>query len=127
MSDVWSWVKSINSNKVNLLEQCLDIKSYQPYIVNKSLSYHWDTVFFSNEMNMYSCIPSEMQYLFYLYSIKKGNRYSKWVKKDTTEDIHFIKTYYECNDTKAHEIINLLSKEQINYIKNKLENCGLKK
>lgn len=128
MTDIWTWVKSINSNKINLLnDDEVDIKSYQPYIVNKSLSYHWDTALFSNEMNMHFNIPPQSQYLFYLHSIKKGNRFSRWVKKDAVGDIEYIKKYYECNDSKAYEIINLLSKEQINYIKNKLENCGLNK
>jgi hypothetical protein len=127
MSDVWTWIKSINSNKINLLEDEYDIKQYQPYVVNKSLSYHWDTVMLSNEMNLYSSVPLESQYLFYLHSIRKGNRYSRWVKKESSDNLELVKKYYNCNDARAYEIIDLLSKEQINYIKNKLENCGLKK
>lgn len=127
MTDIWSWIKSINSNKVNLLEKEEDIKSYQPYIVNKALSYHWDTILLSNEINKAPYLPLESQYLFYLHSIKKGNRFSRWVKKDKIEDLEVIKKVYDCNDSRACEIIELLSKEQIDYIKNKLENCGLKK
>ena len=127
MSNVWDWLKSINSNKTNLLNSEADIKEYQPYIVNKALSYHWDSALFSNEMNKHPYIPAEGQYLFYLHSIKKGNRFSRWVKKEPTMDIELIKKCYHCNDSKAYEILNLLSKEQINYIKNKLEKCGLKK
>jgi hypothetical protein len=127
MSNVWDWLKSINSNKINLLEKEEDIKVYQPYIVNKALSYHWDSALFSNEMNMHPYIPSEVQYLFYLHSIKKGNRFARWVKKESTIDIELIKKCYQCNDSKAYEILNLLSKEQIAYIKNKLESCGLNK
>ena len=127
MSNVWDWLKSINSNKVNLIEKEENIKEYQPYVVNKALSYHWDTVLFSNEMNIHPYIPSEGQYLFYLHSIKKANRFSRWVKKELTLDIEMIKKFYNCNDSKAYEILNLLSKEQIAYIKNKLESCGLNK
>jgi hypothetical protein len=127
MSDIWTWIKSINHNKVNLLEKEEDIKQYIPYIVNKSFSHHWDTALFSNEMNIHPHIPVESQYLFYLYSIKKGNRYSKWTKKENIKNLDFIMKYYNCSNSKAFEIISLLSKEQIDYIKNKLENCGLKK
>jgi len=127
MSDIWTWVKSINSSKINLLETEEDIKQYTPFIVNKSLSYHWDTVLFANEMNKTAYVPLEAQYLFYLYSIKKGNRFSKWVKKESSENLELIKKYYNYNDAKAYEVLDLFSKEQISYIKNKLENRGLKK
>jgi hypothetical protein len=127
MSDVWTWVKSINSSKVNLLETEDDIKQYSPFIINKSLSYHWDTVLLANELNCASHIPIESQYLFYLYAIKKGNRFSRWVKKESSENLELIKTYYKCSDAKAYEVLDLFSKEQITYIKNKLESCGLKK
>lgn len=126
MSDIWTWVKSINSDKTNLLEAGEDIKQYTPFVVNKSLSYHWETVLFANEMNRSYHLPQDLQYLFYLHSIKRGNRYSRWIKKESTENIELIKKYYNYNDAKAYEVIDLFSKEQINYIKNKLENCGLK-
>ena len=127
MSNVWDWVKSINSSKINLLETEEDIKEYTPFVVNRALSYHWDTVLFANEMNCAPSIPSESQYLFYLNTIKKGNRFSRWVKKESTENIEIIKRYYHYNDSKAYEVVDLFSKEQIDYIKNKLETCGLKK
>ena len=127
MSNVWDWVKSINSSKINLLETEEDIKEYTPFVVNRALSYHWDTVLFSNEMNCAPNIPSESQYLFYLNTIKKGNRFSRWVKKESTENIEIIKRYYNYNDSKAYEVVDLFSKEQIDYIKNKLETCRLKK
>ena len=126
MSDIWTWVKSINSSKTNLLEAGEDIKQYSPYVVNKSLSYYVDTVLFANEMNRSYHVPAEAQYLFYLHLIRKGNRYSRWVKRASTENIELIKKYYNYNDARAYEVIDLFSDEQLNYIKNKLENCGLK-
>lgn len=126
MSDVWKWLNSINQTKENLLE-VEDIKTYVPYIINKSLSYHLDTILFSNEMNRMPHIPSEAQYLFFLNSIRKRKRYSKWVKPQKTEELEMIKKYYDLNDVKASEILPLLSKNEIEYIKNKLEKCGLTK
>lgn len=126
MSNVWDWVKSINTSKVNLVEEGEEIKEYVPYVVNRSLSYHLDSVLFSNEMNRYPQIPASAQYYFYLYGLPRKNRYSKWEKKENSNELEMIKRYYDLNDSKAFEVLNILSKTQIEYIKNKLENCGFK-
>lgn len=125
MSDVWSWLNSINTSKKDL-SISEDIRSYVPYVINKSLSYHLDTILLSNEMNRMGHIPNSAQYQFYLNSVRKGKRFSKWVKSNEIEEIEVIKTYYDLSDSKAIEVLSLLSKNQIEYIKNKLEKCGLK-
>lgn len=125
MNNVWEWYNSINVNKNNLLETG-NIKDYVPYVINKSLSYHIDSILICNEMNRLNHIPVSSQYLFYFHFLKKRNRFSKWHKVETTDEIEVIKKYYDVNDLKAYEIQKVLSKNQIEYIKNKLENCGLK-
>ena len=46
------WLNSINFTKENLIEDDPEaIKSYPPYIVNRCLSGHLDTILFANEMN----------------------------------------------------------------------------
>lgn len=126
MTTVWDWLSSINNSKKDLLKEETDIKSYVPYVVNKSLSYHLDSILFSNEMNRLYHIPQSSQYYFYLHSLPRKNRFSKWTKKEEVEELELIKKYYGLNDHKALEVLNILSKTQIEYIKNKLENCGLK-
>jgi hypothetical protein len=127
MSNVWSWLNSINDTKVDLVHQGEDIKQYVPFVANKALSYHLDSILFSNEMNRLSHIPPSLQYQFYLYSLPKRKRISKWTKKENVDELELIKKYYDLNDAKAFDVLNILTKTQIEYIKNKLENCGLKK
>lgn len=127
MSTVWDWIKTINTSKINLLQNGEDIKEYVPFVVNKALSYHLDSVLFANEMNMHPHIPPSSQYYFYLYGLSRRNRYSKWEKKENTSDLELVKRFYDLNDSKALEVLNILTKTQIEYIKNKLETCGLKK
>lgn len=126
MSNVWDWYSSINLTKNNLLDK-ENIKEYVPYVINKSLSYHNDSILLCNEMNRLNHIPSASQYQFYLNCLSKRNRFAKWDKVEKMEDIDVIKTYYDVSDSKAYEIQEILSKSQIEYIKNKLETCGLKK
>ena len=59
-----------------------DLSSYNPFLTNRALSYHLDTVFYSQEINMASHLSNKMQYDFYYYGVPKGNRIAKkWPKK----------------------------------------------
>ena len=85
------WLNSINYNKDDLSE---DIKTYPPYIVNRCLSGHLDCVMFANEMNMYAHLDKDMQYSFYLNSLRKRKRFSPWIKKEKIEYIDSVKQFY---------------------------------
>ena len=117
------WLNSINYNKDDLSE---DIKSYPPYIVNRCLSGHMDCVMFANEMNMYSHLDKDMQYYFYLNSLRKRKRFSPWIKKEKIEDIDSVKQYYGYSNEKAKQALRLLSESELNYIKSKLDIGGTK-
>jgi hypothetical protein len=121
--NVWDWVKSITYEKNNLLET-EDKKSYEPYIVNKSLSYHLDCVLYANEINQRFYLDKDMQYSFYLNSLRKMKRYSSWTKKETFKNIEYVKQYYGYNNEKAYQALALLSKKQIDYIIKRFEKRG---
>lgn len=123
--NVFEFVKAINNTKVDLFEDPQSEKEYIPFIVNKSLSYFPDTVLFANEINKFSNIPKRLQFDFYRYAIPKRNRYSKWVKKESvTEDLKLIMEYYNYSAETANSAIKLLSKEEIQQIKDKLFKGG---
>lgn len=103
------------------------ISSYTPYIINKCVASHLDTVLFANEMNQYPYINKEMQYAFYLHSLRKRKRFSPWIKKEDAENLAVIKEYYDYNDKRALEALKLLNREEINFIKQRLNKGGLKK
>ena len=67
------WLNSINFNKEDLSEE---IGSYPPYIVNRCLSGHLDCILFVNQMNLHHHIDKDMQYSFYLNSLRKKKRFS---------------------------------------------------
>ena len=125
-SNPFDWVKSISETKENLLTEETK-KQYNPFIVNKSLSHHIDCLLFVNEMNTRNHLDKDIQYSFLFHSIRKSKRYSTWEKKAIDDDLKYIKAYYHYNNDKAYQALKLLSKDQIDYIKNKLENFGLDK
>ena len=127
-NDALEWWKSIVETKENLLSDEESIKGYEPFLMNRFLSYHLDCIMLCNEMNLNFSIPKDMQYSYYLNSIRKRRRkLSPFFKKETVEDLNSIKTYYNYNTEKALQTLKILRKDQINYIKNKLKIGGLNK
>ena len=121
------WLNSINFTKENLVEDDPSvIKEYSPYIINRCLSGHIDCVMFANEMNMNAHISKDMQYLFYLNSLRKKKRFSPWIRKDKIKDIDYVKRYYGYSNEKASQALKILNKSQLDFIKQRLDIGGNK-
>ena len=118
------WLNSINFTKENLIEDPDMISSYPPYIVNRCLSGHLDTVLFANEMNRYSNLDKDMQYSFFLYTLRKRKRFSPWLKKEQVDDLDLVKKHYGYSNEKAKVAVSLLTKTQLEYIRNKHDMGG---
>lgn len=119
------YLNSINYDKVNLMDADEEAtKQYPPYIINRCLSGFMDTVLFANEMNMASHLDNKMQYDFYINSIRKRKRFSPWLKKDPLKDLEIVKQYYGYSNEKAKTALGLLTKEQLEFIKSKLNVGG---
>jgi hypothetical protein len=117
------WLNSVNFTKEDLSE---DIGEYPPYIVNKCLSGHIDCIMYANEMNINCRLDKDMQYSFYLNSLRKKKRFSPWLRKDKVTDLECIKSYYGYSNEKALQALKILSKEQIAFIKQRLDIGGKK-
>ena len=121
------WLNSVNFNKENLIKGNPDIvKQYPPFIVNKCLAGHIDCIMFANEMNKNHQLDKDMQYSFYLNSLRKKKRFSPWLRKDKIDDLECVKNYYGYSTEKALQALRILSSEQIKFIKQRLETGGRK-
>lgn len=121
------WLNSINQTKNNLLEEDPNaVKEYASFIVNRCLSGHIDCIMYVNEMNLNHHLDKDMQYSFFLNTIRKRKRYSPWLRKDKIKDLECVKRYYGYSNEKASQALKILSKEQINFIKQRLEIGGTK-
>ena len=123
MTELKDWLNSINFTKEDLTEHT---KDYPPYIVNRCLSGHLDCVLFANEMNKYSFLDKDMQYSFYLNTLRKKKRFSPWLRKDKVTDLQCVKQYYGYSNEKASQALKILSKQELDYIKKRLDTGGLK-
>ena len=121
------WLNSINFTKKNLIEEDpSEIKDYAPYVINRCLSGNLDCILFANEMNRYSFLDKDMQYSFYLNTLRKRKRFSPWLRKDKVTDLEIIKQYYGYSNEKASNALKILTPEQIKFIKQRLDTGGLK-
>lgn len=121
----FDFINAINLTKKNLFEDPQAEKDYLPFLVNRGLSYFPDTVLYANEMNRNSGIPKDWQFSFFLNTIPKKKRFSKWHKKDAdSESLTLIKEYFGYSSEKALEALSILSDEQLSMIKEKLYKGG---
>ena len=121
------WLNSINFTKENLIEEDPDlIKEYPPYIINRCLSGHLDAIMFANEMNKYPNLDKDLQYHFFLNTLRKKKRFSPWLRKDKVTDLEIIKQYYGYSNEKALNALKILTPDQINFIKQRLDIGGIR-
>ena len=126
-TELKEWLNSINFTKTNFMDEDPDAKrDYAPFIINRCLSGHLDCILFANEMNKNHFLDKDMQYTFYLNTLRKKKRFSPWLRKDKIEDLETVKQYYGYSNEKAYQVLKILSNEQIDYIKQRLEIGGKK-
>tara|TARA_R110000744_G_scaffold97936_6_gene189186 strand:- start:569 stop:955 length:387 start_codon:yes stop_codon:yes gene_type:complete len=123
------YLTAINYSKEPLLDtedESVE-KGYTPFIVNRCLSYFMDTVLYANEMNMRPETGKKMQFDYLQKSIRKNKRYSKWLKQESVENLDTIKQFYGYSDTKAKEVMDILSDDDIQFMRDKLNTGGVGK
>ena len=121
------WLNSINITKKNLIDEEPDLeKQYPSYIVYRCMSGHIDAILLANEMNKRPNLPKKLQYDFFLNSIRKRKRYSPWLRKEEIENLDFVKRYYGYSNEKAKQVLNILTREQLSFIRDRLETGGRK-
>lgn len=124
MMNPFDYVKAASYSKKDIMVDDIAEKAYTPYIVNRALSYHLDTVLFANEMNINHNMDNRLQFDFYINTIKKRNRFSKWHKVIDDNDVDIVKSAFNYNKKRAEEVLSLLSKDQIQSLKNRMNIGG---
>jgi len=112
--------------KENILRQDPEAeKDFSTFIVNRAMSMHIDTVLYANEINKIPGLSKQMVYDFYIHAIRKGKRYG-WAKKTNEKDLDIVMKFYNYNEQKALDVLNILSEKDIEAIKHKMRKGGRK-
>ena len=101
-------------------------KEYAPFLVNRSLSYHQDTLLYANEMNRRFDISHKLQYHYLLNSIRKRKRFAKWSKPELADDLKIVMEYYLVSREKAEEYLTILTKKEIGILKTRMNKGGVR-
>jgi hypothetical protein len=123
------YLNAINYTKESLLDtedESVE-KEYTPFVVNRCLSYFIDTVLYVNEMNRLPHTDKKMQFDYLLASIRKNKRYSKWLRRESEENLDLVKQFYGYSDPKAREILDIITEEDIIWMKRMIDTGGVGK
>lgn len=128
MSNPFVFVDSVSYSKKNLMRGTandeLAEKGYKPYLTNRSLSYHQDSILFANEMNMRPTAEYKWQYEFLLNSLRKRKRFAKWKKQEPDAAVEMIMEYFGYGRSKAEDALRVLTDEQLAMIEVALDKGG---
>jgi hypothetical protein len=126
---VFEFVNAITLTKVDLIAEhaspALAEKDYVPFLVNRSLSYFFDTARIANEMNRCHHIDNALQFRFLLHIVPKRRRISKWHKKAADESVEVIQQYYKCSRREAEEYSSLLTPDQVGVLRQRMFTGGV--
>ena len=122
------YLNSINFTKKNVMksEDKQWIKKYPAFIINKVLSGFQDTIMLVNEVNRNHFLDKDMQYSFLLNSIRSKKRFSPFLRASKLKNIDLVKEYYGYSNEKAKTVLDILTKDQLKLIKEKLYKGGTK-
>ena len=123
----FDYLKAINETKEDVMLTYQDEKKYAAFIVNRGLSFFMDTIFQANEINRNHHLDSRLQFDYLLNSIRQKKRYSKWLKPEKLDDLDIVKEYYGFGNEKAKNALQVLSVDQLAYIRRKLNQGGVEK
>jgi len=123
----FEYLKAINETKKDIMVDDVAEKEYNPFIINRGLSFFRDTILYANEMNRFHHLDHRLQYDFFINIIKKKKRWSKWIKPHEVDNLELIKEYYGYSNEKAKSILSLLSNEQIEQLKQRIYKGGKRK
>jgi len=128
MYELKEYLNAINFTKKDIMksEDELWRKKYPAFIVNKVLSAFSDTIMFVNEMNRNHFLDKDMQFQFLLNSIRTKKRYSPFLRANKLKEIECVKEYYGYSNDKAKSALDILTKDEIKLIKDKLYKGGTK-
>lgn len=122
MTSPFDYVKDIQRNKKDIIRNSDNPEKaeslYNPFLINKALSFYPDSVLYANEMNVRPELDKLLQFDYLINSIRSMKRDHRWIKKSQEDsDAEMIAEYFNMSPNKVHEAMRVLTKDQIEQIR----------
>jgi len=126
MYELKEYLKAINQTKEPLMDTADEMweKKYPAFVVNRCVYPFSDTILLVNEMNIYNGLDNKLQFHFLLNSTRARKRFTPWLKSSKINNLETIKEYFGYSDQRAKEVLDVLTDEDISYMKTKLDKGG---
>jgi len=122
------YLKAINKDKTKMEDLDADVetvkKKYSPFIVNRCLSFFPDTIIQVNNMNANAHLDKDIQFEYLRTSTRSRSRFSPWEKKGKHSDLDLVKEYYGYSNTKAYQVLDLLTEEDLDNMRESMYTGG---
>jgi hypothetical protein len=120
----FDYLNSINYTKEDIMIDDISEKKYSAFMVNRGLSFFYDTVVIANEMNQKPYMDNKLQYDFLRLIVRKKKRFSSWAKAEKIDRVEDVMEYYGYSREKALQVLPLLKGDQLDYIRKKISKGG---
>lgn len=123
---LFDYLNDITTNKKYLLDESDNNKNYTPFMINRGLGQHLDTILLANEMNKRPGLSKLMHHDFLWHSVDAKKRFGKWAKQDDTDLdlVAYLQDKYVINKEVALEYMKLLDKDELKTLKLEHERKG---
>ena len=120
----FDFINAIHHSKDKLIVDDWSEKQYNPYIINRGLSYGHDTVIPANEMNSRPHLDKILQFDFLINIVRPRKRFNKWIKAEKIDDLEVVKEYYGYSTEKAKQVLPLLNDSIIIELRKRITKGG---
>lgn len=105
---------------INLKQDPQSIILYNSSMINQHLSQYSNSLLHVNEMNSRSSCDDKLQYDYLFHSLRQGDRnIQRWMVPETfnQNNLELVKQYYGYSTEKAQSALEILTDEQLEYIR----------
>ena len=125
MKNIFDWLKHINQYKTPSDKfSDKDWEVFNSYMIHRFLSMNPDFIDIVNEVQSINPQNKKQIYTIYREFIPKNNKWNKYIKSSVKQPnidlVKIISDYYTCSQREAKEYLNILDKQSIVSILDKI-------
>jgi hypothetical protein len=122
VSNPFDYVKDIQRGKKDIIRNSENPSrmeaGYNPFMVNRALSFYPDSILYANEMNRRGGLDGLLQFDYLINTVRSMKRDHQWIKKSGSDsDAEMLAEYFGMSPQKVHEALRVLTRDQLDDIR----------